>query len=164
MQSSQLFVFLRMNGFLIPKKSNDPVLEAPISSAKEFSTRRFLNWPGRNSSRTMHAFIHKKGKTLPVPITSVKTRVKIPRKRKITGQPWPVLLLSNWIKCCCETARYGGFFFLGGKRLENRLCLPHFGNGMPTSMEIPQLAQNKHFQFIYVVMKDVDKLRNHYLW
>lgn len=142
---------------LIRKKSNDPVLEAPIASAKEFSKlARYQDRHDRNSSRTMHAFIHKKGKTLPVPITSVKTRVKIPRKRKITGQPWPVLLLSNWIECCC------GFFFLGGKELEN-LCLPHFGNGMPTSMEIPQLAQNKHFQFIYMVMKDVDKLRNHYL-
>ena len=34
-----------------------------------------------------------------------------PRKRKVITRPWPVLLLSDWIRTCCEDLQFGGFFF-----------------------------------------------------
>lgn len=72
----------------------------------------------RNSSRILHSFVHRKGKTLPIPITSVDVPIKLSRKRKVITRPWPVLLLSDWIRTCCEDLQFGGFFFLGGLKLD----------------------------------------------
>ena len=63
----------------------------------------------RNSSRILHSFVHRKGKTLPIPITSVDVPIKLSRKRKVITRPWPVLLLSDWIRTCCEDLQFGGF-------------------------------------------------------
>ena len=70
---------------------------------------------GHNSSRGLHKYIHKQGKTLPITITSARTRIKLPRKRKVVGAPWPVLHLSDWIRCCFQ--KFGGFFFLAGQTM-----------------------------------------------
>lgn len=32
-------------------------------------------------------------------------------------RPWPVLLLSDWIRVTFEDAHYGGYFLLGGHKL-----------------------------------------------
>ena len=73
----------------------------------------------KNASRNIYNFIHKKDKTLPVSISSVvvpvrgKSRYKHIEERR----PWPLLLLSDWVKTSFENP-YGGFFFLGGYKLD----------------------------------------------
>lgn len=71
----------------------------------------------RNFSRALHTLIHKKDKTLPVQLSSVLTKVKVSRRRKILMKPWPVIHLSSWLECCFGGRNYQGFFFLGGNRL-----------------------------------------------
>lgn len=71
-----------------------------------------------NASRILHAFVHRKGKTLPVPITPVQVPVRLPRRRKVVTRPWPVLLLSDWIKLVFEDSHYAGFFLLGGYKMD----------------------------------------------
>lgn len=71
---------------------------------------------GHNSSRALHGYIHRRGKTLQVPITSVPTRFKLPRKRKVIGGPWPVLHLKDWILTCFK--HFAGFFFLAGETIQ----------------------------------------------
>ena len=74
-----------------------------------------------NLSRNLHAYIHKKDKTLPVPITSVMTPVKtrVSRRFATARRPWPVLHLSSWIKTGMEADQFAGFFLLNGFKLDN---------------------------------------------
>ena len=72
-----------------------------------------------NYSRAMHRLIHRKDKTLPVQIGSVQVKVKIPRRRKVVLSPWPIIPLSNWMRVCFEDAKYSGFFFLAGHKLDS---------------------------------------------
>ena len=67
----------------------------------------------------MHRLIHRKDKTLPVQIGSVQVKVKIPRRRKVVLSPWPIIPLSNWMHVCFEDAKYAGFFFLAGHKLDS---------------------------------------------
>lgn len=73
----------------------------------------------KNASRNIYNFMHKGGHTLPVTISSVvvpvrgKSRYKHIEERR----PWPLLLLSDWVKTSFENP-YGGFFFLGGYKLD----------------------------------------------
>lgn len=64
----------------------------------------------------MHGYIHRKGKTLQVPVTSIHTRFKLPRKRRVVAGPWPVLLLKDWILTCFK--HFAGFFFLAGETVD----------------------------------------------
>lgn len=73
----------------------------------------------QNYSRTLHRAIHRKNKTLPVEVSSVNVKVKVARKRKVIIKPWPVIHLSSWMKECFGNRKYEGFFFLGGRRLED---------------------------------------------
>lgn len=72
-----------------------------------------------NASRNLHALIHKKKKTLPIPITSVTAPVRVSRRRRVQSRPWPVLHLSSWLQKSFESRLYGGFYFLGGNTLDN---------------------------------------------
>ena len=67
----------------------------------------------------MHGYIHQKGKTLPVAISTVtipmKTRVS--RRFAIARRPWPVFHLC-WIQTGMEMNEFRGFFFLGGLKLD----------------------------------------------
>ena len=71
-----------------------------------------------NSSRGLHKYIHQKKKTLPVPVTSVKTpiRTRVSRRFCVASRPWPVFHLSDWLSTCFNTPEFSGFFFLGGKK------------------------------------------------
>ena len=73
---------------------------------------------GRNTSKNLHHFIHKKNRTLAVNISSVDIPVKIRKPNHIRSKPWPVLHLSSWLQTCMENPQYGGYFFLGGKTLD----------------------------------------------
>ena len=66
----------------------------------------------------MHRMIHRKDKTLPVRLSSVDVKVKVPRRRKLLMKPWPVLYMSDWARLCFEKSKYNGFFFLGGNTLD----------------------------------------------
>ena len=72
-------------------------------------------------SRNLHKYIHKKGKTLEVPITSViiPVKMKVSRQKAVTNKPWPVLHLSSWMKTCLENEEFGGKFLLGGNNMDN---------------------------------------------
>ena len=70
-----------------------------------------------NYSRALHSLIHRDDKTLPVEIASVRTKVRIPRKRKVLLRPWPVIPLNNWMKLCFTDPKYSGFS-LAGKTLD----------------------------------------------
>lgn len=52
-------------------------------------------------------------------VSSVNVKVKVARKRKVIIKPWPVIHLSSWMKECFGNRKYEGFFFLGGRRLED---------------------------------------------
>ena len=54
--------------------------------------------------------IHRKDKTLPVRLSSVDVKVKVPRRRKLLLKPWPVLHMSDWARLCFEDSKYMGFF------------------------------------------------------
>ena len=66
----------------------------------------------------MHRMIHRKDKTLPVRLSSVDVKVKVPRRRKLLVKPWPVLYMTDWARLCFENSKYNGFFFLGGNTLD----------------------------------------------
>ena len=72
-----------------------------------------------NYSRAMHRLIHRTDKSLPVQIGSVQVKVKIRRRRKVVLSPWPIIPLSNWMHACFEDAKYSGFFFLAGHKLDS---------------------------------------------
>ena len=71
-----------------------------------------------NASRSLHALIHRKNKTLPIPITSVTTPIRLSRRRKVMERPWPVLHLSDWLRVGFNNP-YDGFYFLGGLKMDN---------------------------------------------
>lgn len=58
----------------------------------------------------MHRMIHRKDKTLPVRLSSVDVKVKVPRRRKLLVKPWPVLYMTDWARLCFENSKYNGFF------------------------------------------------------
>lgn len=72
----------------------------------------------KNLSRGMHRYIHRKGKTLPVPVTTVTilVRTRISRRRCVGPKPWPVLHLSDWLKTSF-ISEFNGFFMLGGEEI-----------------------------------------------
>ena len=72
-----------------------------------------------NASRDLHKYIHQNKKTLPVPVTSVKTpiRTRVSRRFRVASRPWPVFHLSDWLSTCFNTPEFSGFFFLGGKKI-----------------------------------------------
>ena len=74
---------------------------------------------GRNRSRNLYSYIHKRKRTLPIQINAVDIPVRIRRPVKVVNKSWPVLHLSSWLKATMEDPKYGGFFFLGGKTLDN---------------------------------------------
>ena len=67
-----------------------------------------------NASRNLNNLIHRKGKTLPVPITAVQCPIRVSRRRRVMERPWPVLHLSDWLKVGFGHRHYGGSYFLGG--------------------------------------------------
>ena len=69
-----------------------------------------------NASRSLHALIHRKDKTLPIPITSVNARLA--RHRKVMQRPWQVLHLSDWLRVGFNNP-YDDFYFLGGLKMDN---------------------------------------------
>lgn len=70
-----------------------------------------------NASRNLHALIHRRGKTLPIPVTAVMTPIRVSRRRKVMDRPWPTLLLSSWLKIGCGP-EYKGQYFFGGLTLD----------------------------------------------
>ena len=95
-----------------------PKAHQGIYDKKVSELSRYKDQHCKNASRILHAFVHRKGKTLSVPVTPVDVPVRLPSKRKVMNRPWPVLLLSDWIRTTCEDPHYGGFFVLGGKKLD----------------------------------------------
>ena len=66
----------------------------------------------KNAARSLHAYVHRKGKTLPIPISTTKIRVR--QSMKTVGEitcNYPFLRLSSWMKFILEQ---GGEFLLGG--------------------------------------------------
>ena len=95
------------------QKINRGVYDKKVSELSRYKDQHC-----KNASRILHAFVHRKGKTLSVPVTPVDVPVRLPSKRKVMNRPWPVLLLSDWIRTTCEDPHYGGFVVLGGKKLD----------------------------------------------
>ena len=74
---------------------------------------------GRNRSRNLYSYIHKRKRTLQIQITAVDIPVQIRRPVKVVKKSWPVLHLPSWLHTTMEDPKYGGFFFLGGKTLDH---------------------------------------------
>ena len=73
----------------------------------------------KNMSRGLHQYIHRNNKTLPVPVTNVigPIRTRVSRRFCTAQKPWPVMHLSDWVTMGFNKPEFQGFFFLGGKRL-----------------------------------------------
>lgn len=71
-----------------------------------------------NASRSLHRIIHSSNKSLPVPISSVLTPIRVSRRRRVVRKPWPVLHLSDWLQTGFSNP-YNGFYFLGGCQLNS---------------------------------------------
>lgn len=73
-----------------------------------------------NASRNIFRYIHKKGKTLPVPISSlmVPVRGKSRYKHIEEVRAWPILYLSSWFRTAFQHP-YDGFFLLGGYKINH---------------------------------------------
>ena len=97
--------------------SNLGVFDKEVHEFAKYNDKR-----GSNAHRALSALIHKKGRTLAVALSAVDALVKIPRKRKQVVQSWPVIFFSSWIRACFENDRYGGYFLLGGQKLD---CWEH---------------------------------------
>ena len=70
-----------------------------------------------NESRNLHCLIHRQGRTLPVQVNTVPTRVRILRgKPKVSTTNFPVLYLSEWSKTLFSL---GGKLLLGGFTLDD---------------------------------------------
>lgn len=71
----------------------------------------------KNASRNLFQFIHRKGKTLPVTISSIPVPVRGRSRHKHLEQikPWLVLLFSDWVKAAFQPP-YNGFYLLGGHK------------------------------------------------
>lgn len=82
-------------------------------------TRCHKSATSRNHSRAMHRMIHREDKTLPVDISAVDVKVKVPRRRKVLIKPWPVISLTSWARLCFENVNYNGYFLLGGQTLDD---------------------------------------------
>ncbi|CAK9035737.1 Uncharacterized protein SCF082_LOCUS21428 [Durusdinium trenchii] len=90
-----------------------------------------------NASRNLSKFIHRKGKTLPVPVTPIQTLLKaraFTRRKKLEVRPWPTLHLSSWLRVCLEHRVHRGFFMLGGFKTEQlreaEVMLQQFPRGL----------------------------------
>ena len=76
---------------------------------------------GRNVSRNLHVFIHRKKKTFPVKIDAVETPIRsTARGKKMNVAQWPVMYLSEWMKAAFKDSSEGAFF-LGGYLLSESL-------------------------------------------
>lgn len=71
----------------------------------------------KNASRGIFNYIHKQGKTLPVPLSAVMAPVRGKSRHKHIERtrPWPVLLLSDWVRTAFQEP-FKGFYLLGGKK------------------------------------------------
>ena len=66
-----------------------------------------------NASRNLHRYIHKNGKTLPVPITTIPVRVReVSRGGAEAVVQHPVIGLADWMQYILTIG--GGQFLLGG--------------------------------------------------
>ena len=74
----------------------------------------------RNLSRGLFNLIHRKNKTLPIPVTNVTipVKTKVSRRISVAPKPWPVFHLSDWITTCFNVPEFSGFFVLGGKKVD----------------------------------------------
>ena len=87
----------------------------------DLASTRIYDKHGRNSSRNIHRFVHKKNMTLRVKVSFVNAPIKATsRYKKGRIAQWPVLKLSDWIRMAFEEP-YNGFFFCGGHRLHDEL-------------------------------------------
>ena len=73
---------------------------------------------GRNASRNINKLIHRQGRTLEVPVSAVRVPIRVSARRPKAMINWPVLHLSSWLKTCCNTSAYSGFFFLSGRTID----------------------------------------------
>ena len=73
---------------------------------------------GRNSSYILYSFIHKKNRTLPISISGVNIPIQVRKPKMVRQKQWPVIYASSWLKMCMEDPKYGGYFVLGGKTLD----------------------------------------------
>ena len=71
----------------------------------------------KNASRGIFNYIHEQGKTLPVPLSAVMAPVRGKSRHKHIEwtRPWPVLLLSDWVRTAFQEP-FKGFYLLGGKK------------------------------------------------
>ena len=70
-----------------------------------------------NECRNLHSAIHQSGKTLPVPVSTVPTKVLLVKgKPRVEQVQWPVLFLSDWARTIFGQ---GGHMLLGGHTLND---------------------------------------------
>ena len=92
-----------------------------------------------NECRNLHLVIHNSGKTLPVEVSTVKTKILILKgKPKAKEVEWPVLLLSNWFRTICAS---GGHMMLAGHSLDEP---DRFGSVFQTFWERFQFVNPEH--------------------
>ena len=78
-----------------------------------------------NAARNLHKYVHKRGKTLPIPVSSCRLRIKINRSTAEADVNYPFLKLSSWLQFLLQSC--GGEFVLGGYQLhENQHYEPMF--------------------------------------
>ena len=113
---------------------------------------------GRNRSRNLYSYIHKRKRTLPIQITAVDIPVQIRRPVKVVNKSWPVLHLSSWLQTTMQDPKYGGFFFLVGRLwtiwMKSVGCFPHSGPGMTKPILVRCLhCLKRPFRYLSMEMK-----------
>ena len=69
-----------------------------------------------NASRKLRNFVHKEGKTYPVPLSTCKLPVKNKKSAGEVEVSWPILRLHSWLRVLFEKG--GAEFMLGGFQAE----------------------------------------------
>ncbi|CAE7387373.1 unnamed protein product [Symbiodinium necroappetens] len=92
-----------------------------------------------NECRNLHSVIHQSGKTLPVMVSTTKTKILILRGKVRTEEvEWPVLLLSDWFRTVCAS---GGHMMLAGHSLDEP---DRFGSVFATFWERYKFVNPEH--------------------
>ena len=72
----------------------------------------------RNASRNLHNFVHREGKTFPVPVSTCPLRIR--RMNKLGGEinvQYPILKLTDWMRSLLVEDGGAPEFLLGGHML-----------------------------------------------
>ena len=109
-----------------PALKVDPIIFEPFLGCVDPGVDRIARlgaYKMRNAARNLHNFVHRTGKTFPVPLSTCSLRIRRPKRGggEFDTQ-YPILTLSDWMKSLLVGAEGHGApeFLLGGHNLFQR--------------------------------------------